>query len=77
MATAWAPVTGSSCLMSGTVRPPRCHAETIEFIARKKAEGKTHREAVRSLKRHLVRRIWQLLRVPKPLSETAPHPSIP
>jgi hypothetical protein len=26
-----------------------CHAETIEFVARRKAEGKTHREAVRSL----------------------------
>jgi transposase len=40
----------------------RCHPETIEFLARKKTEGKTHREAVRSLKRHLARRIWQLLR---------------
>jgi len=37
---------------------------TIEFLARKKTEGKTHREAVRSLKRHLARRIWQLLRAP-------------
>jgi transposase len=54
----------------------RCHQETIEFIARKKAEGKTHREAIRCLKRHLARRIWQLLRAPHPESETAPHPSI-
>jgi transposase len=54
----------------------RCHAETIEFVARKKAEGKTHREALRSLKRHLARRIWQLLRAPHPVSETAPHPTI-
>jgi transposase len=36
----------------------RCHAETIEFIARKKTEGKTHREAIRCLKRHLARRVW-------------------
>ena len=35
----------------------RCHQETIEFVARKKAEGKTHREAIRCLKRHLARRI--------------------
>jgi transposase len=55
----------------------RCHPETIEFVARKKAEGKTHREALRSLKRHLARRIWQLLRAPRPVSETAPHPTIP
>jgi transposase len=55
----------------------RCHPETIEFLARKKTEGKTHREAVRSLKRHLARRIWQLLRAPHPVSETPPHPSTP
>jgi hypothetical protein len=50
-----------------------CHPETIEFLVRKKTEGKTHREAVRSLKRHLARRIWQLLRAPHPVSETPPH----
>ena len=44
----------------------RCHHETIDFVARKKAEGKTHREAIRCLKRHLARRIWQLLRAPPP-----------
>ncbi len=55
----------------------RCHQETIEFIARKQSEGKTHREAIRCLKRHLARRIWQLLRAPHPDPQTAPHPSIP
>jgi transposase len=54
----------------------RCHPETIDFVARKKTEGKTHREAIRSLKRHLARRIWQLLRAPHPVPETTPHPSI-
>jgi transposase len=53
----------------------RCHPETIEFIARKKTEGKTHREAVRALKRHLARRIWHLLRTPHPVRETPPYPS--
>ena len=53
----------------------RCHAETIEYIARKKTEGKTHREAIRCLKRHLARRIWHLLRAPHPGSATPPHPS--
>ena len=52
----------------------RCHQETIAFVARKQAEGKTHREAIRCLKRHLARRIWQLLRA-HPLSETTPQPS--
>jgi transposase len=53
----------------------RCHAETIQFIARKKTEGKTHREAIRCLKRHLARRVWQLLREPHPDSATRPHPA--
>ena len=47
----------------------RMHPETIAFIERKTAEGKTKREALRALKRHLARRIWQLLR-------TAGAPSI-
>ena len=53
----------------------RCDPETIEFVARKQAQGKTHRVAIRCLKRHLARRIWQLLRAPHPLSETTPYPS--
>jgi transposase len=44
----------------------RCHPETRDYIARKRTEGKTHREAIRSLKRHLTRRVWQLLRAPTP-----------
>jgi transposase len=44
----------------------RCDPQTKAYIARKKAEGKTHREAIRCLKRHLIRHIWQLLRAPRP-----------
>ena len=54
----------------------RCHPETIAFIARKRSEGKTHREAIRCLKRHLARRIWQLLRAPHPVGGTPPSPSL-
>jgi transposase len=53
----------------------RCHPETIEFVSRKQAEGKTHREAIRCLKRHLARRIWQILRAPHPVSKTTPYSS--
>src|SRR5688500_13485291 len=53
----------------------RGHPETIDYLARKKTEGKPHRQAVRSLQRHLARRVWQLLRAPHPVPETAPHPS--
>ena len=38
----------------------RCHPETRDYIARKRAEGKSTREAIRCLKRHLARRIWHL-----------------
>ena len=47
----------------------RCHPETQDYIARKHAEGKTTRDAIRSLKRHLARRVWHLLRAPTPVME--------
>src|SRR5829696_7577191 len=54
----------------------RCHAETIDYVERKKSEGKTQREAIRCLKRHLARRIWRLLQPPHPETETTPPTSI-
>src|SRR3954454_13907095 len=54
----------------------RCHPETQDYLARKTAEGKTTREAIRCLKRPLARRIWQLLRAPHPGQGTPPSPSI-
>src|SRR4051794_877131 len=44
----------------------RCHPETQDYIARKRAEGKSTREATRSLNRPLARRIWHLLQPPPP-----------
>ena len=38
--------------------------ETKAYLARKQAEGKTHREAIRCLKRHLARRFHHLLSTP-------------
>ena len=40
----------------------RCHPETRDYLDRKRAEGKSTKEAIRCLKRHLARRIWLLLR---------------
>ena len=37
--------------------------------SRKQAEGKTRREAIRCLKRHLARRVWHLLQ-PDPATTT-------
>jgi len=39
----------------------RCHTPAREFLARKQTEGKTRREALRCLKRHLARRVWRLM----------------
>jgi transposase len=47
----------------------RCHPETRDYIARKRSEGKSTSEAIRCLKRHLVRRIWHLLQPPNPVQD--------
>lgn len=39
----------------------RIDPETRAYLARKRAEGKTRREAIRCLKRHIARRVWRLL----------------
>jgi transposase len=39
---------------------------TREYLARKEAEGKTHKGALRCLKRHLARRFHRLLSLPAP-----------
>jgi transposase len=39
----------------------RLDAESAAYLDRKQAEGKTRREAIRCLKRHLARRVWHLL----------------
>jgi len=40
----------------------RMHAPAQAFVARKRAEGKSTREALRCLKRHLARIVWRELR---------------
>ena len=51
----------------------RCHQPTRDYIARRRAEGKTTREAIRCLKRYLARHVWRLLQPapPRP-GNTAP-----
>jgi transposase len=51
----------------------RCHPETKAYIARKRSEGKTNRQAIRCLKRHLARRIWHLLQPPAPVLNNTPN----
>jgi transposase len=47
----------------------RCHPETRDYIARRQAEGKSTREAIRCLKRYLARDVWRLLQPPHPVKE--------
>jgi transposase len=59
------------------VSKARLDPETAAYLARKQAEGKTRREALRCLKRHLARRVWRLLQPPtrpRPLEPTTPPP---
>jgi transposase len=46
--------------------------ETAAYLARKQAEGKSRREALRCLKRYLARRVWQLLQP----ADTAKQPTV-
>ena len=52
----------------------RLDPDTAAYLARRQAEGKSRREAVRCLKRHLARRIWHLLQPP---ATSAPTPHQP
>lgn len=47
------------------VTQSRMHDPARDFLARKRAEGKSNREALRCLKRHLARRVWRLLNDPE------------
>ena len=53
----------------------RCHPETKDYIARKRAEGKSTKDAIRCLKRHLTRRIWHLLQTPAPIPDQTLTPT--
>lgn len=61
----------------------RMHEPARAFMARKRAEGKTKREALRCLKRHLARVVWRLLRCAEERREAmlghqepSPHPAL-
>ena len=43
------------------VRRARLDPETKAYLARKRSEGKSNREAMRRLERHVARRVWKLL----------------
>jgi transposase len=56
------------------VTQARIHPEARSYLDRKRSEGHSTREALRCLKRHLVRRAWQLLRA-RPERIDSPSPN--
>lgn len=58
----------------------RVHAPARDYIARRRSEGKTGREAIRALKRHLIRTLYRLLHASaeaRPASEILTAPTGP
>ena len=47
----------------------RCYAPAKVYLERRQAEGKTRREAIRALKRHLIRAIWHRWKECQPTSQ--------
>jgi transposase len=54
----------------------RVHPPAREFLTRKQAEGKSRMEALRCLKRHLARAVWQALRASRVRESTNSLPLI-
>jgi hypothetical protein len=50
----------------------RCHAQTRDYIARRRSEGKSTREAIRCLERYLARHVWRLLQPPNRVERKLP-----
>ena len=50
-------------------------ATWVSRNARKRAEGKSTKDAIRCLKRHLTRRIWHLLQTPAPIPDQTRTPT--
>jgi transposase len=55
----------------------RCHPPARAYLERKQAEGKTRKEALRCLKRHLARVVYRTLtNTPPPHTRPAPTPAL-
>jgi transposase len=52
----------------------RLDPDSAAYLARRQAEGKSRKEALRCLKRHLARRVWRLLQTPAPAAPPAAAP---
>ena len=66
----------NSALHRLAVNKGRYCPDTAAYLARKQAEGKSRKEALRCLKRFLARRVWKLLQPPVPNTIAAQLPAI-
>lgn len=48
----------------------RTHATTRAYVARRRAEGRTTKEIMRSLKRYITRQLYRTLAAAHPIPET-------
>lgn len=55
-------VRAKAAMMIAVVRHAQCVPQSRAYYERKRAQGKTHNQAVRALGRHLVRVIWSLIK---------------
>jgi transposase len=53
----------------------RCDPRTRDYLNRRTTEGKTHREAIRCIKRYIAREIYRLLQPLPPQAQTTPRTS--
>jgi transposase len=51
-----------AAMMTAVAHHIRCVPESMVYYEKKRAEGKSHNQAVRALGRHLVRVIWSMLK---------------
>jgi hypothetical protein len=49
-------------MMTAVAHHIRCVPQSRAYYDKKRAEGKTHNQAVRALGRHLVRVIWSMVK---------------
>jgi transposase len=51
-----------AAMMTAVAHHIRCVPESRAYYDKKRAEGKTHNQAIRALGRHLIRVIWSMLK---------------
>lgn len=62
----------NSALNTIVIARLRWNTRTRDYVTRRRSEGKTRREAIRCLKRHVAREIYQIITTPRSAPNTTP-----